>query len=69
MGAKEEEDVDAGTPVDGKKLTFAERRELERKKKEARARDADPTAGREVAIATRRPPLVKTRATSRRALS
>ncbi len=48
MGAKEEEDVDAGTPVEGKKLTFAERRELERKKKEARARDADLTAGRGV---------------------
>lgn len=40
MSGNEEADAAAGTPDEGKKLTFAERRELERKKKEEEARDA-----------------------------
>ena len=40
MSGNEEADATAGTPDEGKKLTFAERRELERKKKEEEARDA-----------------------------
>ena len=40
MSGNEEADATAGTPDEGKKLTFAERRELERKKKEDKLFDA-----------------------------